>query len=132
MARIDTDSEAAALNAIRLEASRRGLYLWRNNSGALPDKNGRWVRFGLGNESKALNKEIKSSDLIGVCPYKIQPRDVGRTVGIFTAFEVKAPGWMAPANPAEEAQARFIDLINSLGGFGQFATGPYDIWKVAP
>jgi len=125
-------SEAAALQQIRLEASRRGLYLWRNNSGALYDKDGRLVRYGLGNESSKLNKEIKSSDLIGLFPYIIRPQDVGRTVGIFTAIEVKAPGWRAPSNPREEAQARFIALVEKLGGFGQFATGPYDIWKAGP
>ena len=59
-----TGSEAAGQQRIRLEAPHHGVRLWRNNVGALPDKYGNLVRYGLANESKAMNKKLKSADLI--------------------------------------------------------------------
>ena len=107
---------------IRLEASRRGCRLWRNNVGVAQYQDGRPVRFGLLNESKRMNEHIKSSDLIGIRPVLITPEHVGRTVGQFLAREVKRPRWTYRGTAREQAQLRFVELIRSFGGDACFAT----------
>lgn len=109
-------SEASVQNDVRLAAQRRGVYLWRNNSGVLEDRGGRPVRFGLGNDSARINKVLKSSDLIGIAPD-------GRMV----AIECKAPDWRGPRNERERAQAAFINLIRAQGGYAGFATCVNDL-----
>lgn len=121
-------SEASAQQLVRLEAPKHGVTLWRNNNGACYDQDGRLVRYGLANESKSMSDKIKSSDLIGATPVIIQPSDVGKRLAIFTSFEMKKPGWVFKGTKRELAQKKWIDLILSLGGIAQFATGPGDIW----
>lgn len=100
---------------IRYQASQLGWRLWRNNVGGLYDATGRFVRYGLCNESAQQNRKLKSSDLIGIRP--VQTLE-GRTIGQFVAIEVKAPGGFI-----EPAQQRFIDLVNALGGYGLISHG---------
>jgi hypothetical protein len=88
------------------------------------DLDGRMIRFGLANDSPALSKQIKSSDLIGITPYTITAADIGRLIGIFTSIEVKPPGWVYKGTPREVAQLAWINLILSMGGRARFATGP--------
>jgi len=116
------DSEARVQSEIRLEASEKGLRLWRNNVGALPDQRGVWVRYGLCNESKVVNQRIKSADLIGIRPIRITPQHIGQLIGQFVSREVKAPSWtMRPSDPHTEAQLHWAELIASLGGDACFA-----------
>lgn len=103
--------ENAVQAAVRAEAARLGCYLWRNNTGVLPDARGVPVRFGLGNDSSKVNKEIKSSDLIGIDRH-----------GRFVAIEIKAPGWTKPRNDRERAQERFLELVCCNGGIAAFVT----------
>lgn len=116
--------EAWAQSAIRLEAAQKGVYLWRNNVGALKDERGIPVRYGLANDNAQVNRRLKSSDLIGVRPLVIQAHMVGQTVGQFVAREVKKPGWVYRGDDREVAQATFIHLVQSVGGDAAFATGP--------
>lgn len=115
--------EAEAQVQIRLEASQKGLRLWRNNVGAGYLQDGSFIRWGLANESAQLNKHVKSSDLIGIRPVLITPEMVGRIIGQFVGREVKTPGWRYTATEREIAQKAWADLINSLGGDAAFATG---------
>ena len=86
--------------------------MWRNNSGAFEDKNGRWVRYGLANDSKNLNEVLKSSDLIGF-----------DDAGAFTAAECKHERWeYNPNDPREVAQLNFIMLVRRGGGRAGFIT----------
>lgn len=109
---------------IRYEATRYGVRLWRNNVGALRDERGVPVRYGLANDTVALNKSIKSADLIGIRPVTITPAHVGTVLGQFYSREVKAPGWSWGNTEREQAQLRWAQLINGLGGNAAFVTGP--------
>jgi len=116
-------AEAVVQQAIRLEASRRGMRLWRNNNGACVDNTGRMVRYGLGNDSSKVNSHIKSSDLIGITPVQV----AGRTLGIFTAIEVKRGGWKYKGTAREKAQLAWLELVTAMGGIGKFAAGVEDL-----
>lgn len=116
-------SEAAVQNAIRLEATRGGARLWRNNVGACKDERGRLIRYGLCNDSPQMNGHIKSADLIGIRPVLIADTMVGSTIGQFVAREVKAVKWKYRATEHEVAQLRFLELCTALGGDAAFANG---------
>lgn len=114
------ESEAAVQTRVRLEASRKGLRLFRNNVGATVDDRGNHIRYGLANESVQMNRVVKSSDLIGIRSVLIQSFHVGTVMGQFVAREVKAGGWKYRGNKHEEAQLAFINLINAMGGDAAF------------
>lgn len=117
------NNEAAVQAKVRLEASRLGGRLWRNNVGATMDERGNFIRYGLANDSKQMNEVIKSSDLIGIRPILITPQLVGCTIGQFMAREIKEPTWNYSATKREQAQLKFLELIKSMGGDASFATG---------
>ena len=121
-------SEAAAQSQIRLAAAQQGITLWRNQSGACYDDTGRLIRYGLANDSAQLNRRLKSSDLIGITPILIEPRHLGCRVGVFTAIEVKHPGWKRPGNDRERAQAEFIRIVREKGGLAGFATSVEELF----
>jgi hypothetical protein len=116
-------SESAVQSQVRLEASRLGLRIWRNNVGAMQDESGRVVRYGLGNDSHAVNKMLKSADLIGIRPILITDRHLGTTLGQFVSREIKPGGWRYTGTPREVAQLAWATLITSYGGDAAFATG---------
>ena len=77
--------------------------LWfRNNTGQLPDRNGRMIKFGLC---------VGGSDIIGGTPVTITPDMVGQTLLVFTAVECKT----AIGQPTD-AQVRFIAAVVRAGG----------------
>lgn len=115
-------SEAAIQSQVRLEASRTGSRLWRNNSG-VAERDGKPIRFGLCNDSAKLNRSIKSADLIGIRPVIITPDHIGHTLGQFLARECKRAGWKYTGTQRETAQLRFLNIVNALGGDGRFVTG---------
>ena len=116
-------SESGVLSDIRLEASQCGCRLWRNNVGATYTKRGDFLRYGLANDSEALNKAVKSADLIGIKPVFITPAHVGTIIGQFISREVKHPAWSYTGNERERAQLAWAEIINELGGNACFATG---------
>jgi hypothetical protein len=116
-------NEEYAKAEIRLEAGRKRIPLWRNNVGALADKDGRFVRYGLANDSAAVKARIKSGDLIGIRPVTVMPAMTGHVIGQFVSREVKAPGWHYTDTPREQAQLRWIHLVAANGGDACFATG---------
>jgi hypothetical protein len=125
-------SEAATQSRLRVAASSLGAMLLRNNNGACkeiredrngnPEPTGRMIRYGLGNDSKKLNDVWKSSDLIGITPMTVRPEHVGTMIGVFTAVEVKHPGWTRPENDRDRAQEAFLISVCQLGGIGMYAT----------
>lgn len=117
------ESETAIQTRIRLEASRLGLRLWRNNVGAGYMDDGAFIRFGLANDSKAMNERVKSGDLIGIRPVLIGPHHVGKIIGQFVSREVKRGDWKYRGTKREEAQLRWAELIVSMGGDACFTNG---------
>ena len=116
-------SESVVSKRIQLEASYKGVTLWRNNVGACQDKSGRVIRYGLANDSKKMNEHIKSSDLIGVRPVTITQNMVGGVIGQFVSREVKKGDWTFKGDAHELAQLRWLELVVSLGGDACFASG---------
>ncbi len=114
-----------------------GARLFRNNVGVLLDKTGRPVRYGLGNDSKAMNETIKSGDLIGWTPRLVTPDMVGSVVAEFLSVEVKADGWKFPRpGPTHDAkgrltayghalaQLRWAQMVRAEGGTAGFMIDP--------
>jgi len=124
-------SEAVVQQQVRLAHAPIGP-LWRNNSGACTDKTGRLIRYGLGNDSAQLNAKIKSSDLIGITPVNAYVEGRGWCVlGVFTAYEVKKPGWhQTPGDERASAQAKFHEIVRQAGGYAGFVTSVVDMWRV--
>lgn len=113
-------SEAATQAAVRLAAPHMGAALWRNNVGVLWDDTGRPVRYGLANDSKAVNKRTKSGDLIGIYPVAVTAQHVGRTLGVFVSIECKRGDWVWGNTPREVAQRHWVQLIQARGGLAGF------------
>lgn len=116
-------SEAATQAAIRLEAARKGVHLFRNNVGVLMDATGRPVRYGLANESKQVNDVCKSADLIGWRPVLIGPQHVGQVIGQFVSRECKRSGWHYTGDAHEQAQLAWAQLVAAGGGDAAFCSG---------
>jgi hypothetical protein len=117
-------SEAKVQSLVRLAAPGHGMRLWRNNVGVLKDERGVPVRYGLANDSPALNKRLKSSDLIGWRRLPITPAMVGYAVAQFVALECKHPAWRPSAHDERErAQGAWLALVTADGGYAKFVTG---------
>ena len=95
-------SEHEIQQRIRLVCGRGPVRLWRNNTGALVDQQGRFVRFGLCKGS---------SDLIGLRSMVVTPEMVGQRIAQFVALEIKAP--QGVVSPQQQA---FLRLVQQLGG----------------
>lgn len=119
--KVATEQDVGAL--VRVEMSKLGGRLWRNNVGAAHGLNGHFIRYGLANETAEMNAQLKSSDYIGLRPVEITGGMVGLTIGQFVARETKAPGWSFRGTEREIAQEKFISLVNALGGDAAFASG---------
>lgn len=116
-------NEKEATKRVKLIEAKNGARLFRNNLGAVYAQDGRFIRFGLANESAQMNAIIKSADLIGIKPIKITRDLVGATIGQFVSREIKKQNWHYTATDREKAQLAWINLINSLGGDACFSDG---------
>lgn len=127
-----TMSESAVASHIRLDAADIDIDLWRNNVGVLKDANGRPVRYGLCNDTKILNQEIKSSDYIGITKVNAYVEGIGWTIlGVFTAVETKAEDWkFCQTDERAVAQKKFHDIVRKAGGFAGFATCVADFRRI--
>ena len=84
-------SESHIVNACLITLSAAGCLVWRQNTGVLPDRQGRPIRFGLC---------VGSSDIIAIAPD-----------GVFVAIECKS----AIGQPTD-AQVRFLEAVRRQGG----------------
>lgn len=101
--------ELAIQNAIRIEHGAGPARLWRNNTGALRDQQGRLVRFGLC---------PGSSDLIGLRTRIITETDLGHRFAQFVAIEVKHQGRLT------DQQRAFLEMVTQAGGLAGVARSP--------
>ena len=108
-------NEAYVQNKIRLAVGSGDVRLFRNNTGALLDMQGRLVKFGLCKGS---------SDLIGFRSITITPDMVGQKIAVFSAIEVKDKG------KATVEQKNFINIINKAGGYAGVAKNVNDAKKI--
>ena len=108
-------NEAYVQNKIRLAIWSGDVRLFRNNTGALLDMQGRLVKFGLCKGS---------SDLIGFRSITITPDMVGQKIAVFSAIEVKDKG------KATVEQKNFINIINNAGGYAGVAKNVNDAKKI--
>lgn len=126
--------EEKANQDVRLRVTSWGMRMFRNNSGVLMNPNGVPVRFGLGNESKKINKVLKSPDLVGVYELEITPEMVGKKVAVFSGIEVKKKGFKEKENYNENSrefgQNNFIKLIKKFGGLAGFASCKEDVDRI--
>jgi len=122
-----SQTETEVQNDVLLVTSKQGSRMWRNNVGVAKRADGTPVRYGLANVTKAMNKNLKSSDLIGITPTIITQEMVGLTVGVFTAIECKKGDWKYTNTEREIAQDRYINLVKSLGGYACFCNNAEDL-----
>lgn len=121
----DDGSESRQQSLVRLEAAqKRSVYLFRNNVGAGMLESGSFIRWGLANDTPAMNMAVKSGDLIGFRSKLITSADVGTVVAQFVSREVKHATWRWHGTPEEQAQLKWAALINTHGGDAAICTGP--------
>jgi len=101
--------ETPVQNRCRLRLTKLGVLNFRNNTGALKDKAGRLVKFGL---------FTGSSDIIACKPVTITQDMVGKVIGQFTAIEVKCPG--KDVEPGGD-QDNFLKAVRAHGGLAGVA-----------
>lgn len=118
--------EAEVAQRVRLAADKDGVWLTRNNVGALMDTRRRLVRYGLANETPMQNRLMKSGDDIGIRPILIIPAHVGTTIGQFVSIEYKRAGWSYTGAGREAAQAAWARHVERLGGRAMFCSGVDD------
>ena len=105
-------SEQTIQQHIRLACSKGDCRLFRNNTGTLPDKNGRPVSFGLAKGS---------ADLIGWTTRTITADMVGQQVAVFTSIEVKtASGRLTPE------QRQWLTAVETAAGIAGVARSVAD------
>lgn len=118
-------TEGDVQNLIRCAAADMGHVLWRNNSGAATTDTGSFIRFGLGNDSKKLNKVYKSPDLVGI------RRAIGNLPLRPMLIEVKEPGWKFTGSEREKGQLNFMTHAASFGALCGFCQSVDDFRNIA-
>ena len=122
----DDTPEGIVQREVRLEAARLGKFLFRNNRGAGRIDDGRFIRWGLANDSKKVGDNWKSADLIGLETMFVSMEMVleaiaqglpGYKVGRFLSVEVKRGDWNGKCATVEElAQLKWATFVNNAGG----------------
>lgn len=98
-------------------AALMGVTLLRNNVGALQDKYGRWVTYGLG---------LGSPDLVGWESVVIGPEHVGQTFARFVGIEAKREA----GGTVSERQARYLEQLRQAGARAGVARSVEDLQAI--
>jgi len=102
------------MHRIQLAISNLGSRVFRNNCGALQNKLGQWIRFGVANPG--------GSDYIGWTPVVVTQAMVGKTIAAFLAIEIKSG-----SGKLTEDQENFIRVVNKNGGLAFLANEKTDL-----
>ena len=108
-------SESTVQRSIRLHLGKLRLPFLRYQVGTFLTMQGDPIHIG----------EKGVSDLIGITPHTITQEDVGKTIGVFTALEIKKPKGQTQKERREN-QGNYLRLINRLGGLGAIVKSPED------
>lgn len=108
-------SESAVQRSIRVRLSELKLPFLRIQVGTFLTMQGKPIHIG----------EKGVSDLIGITPHVITEADIGRTVGIFTALEVKQTGGHT-AKERKANQGAYLKMVNRMGGLGAIVKSEED------
>ena len=108
-------SESTVQRAIRHRLGKLRLPFLRYQIGTFLTMQGNPIHIG----------EKGVSDLIGITPHTVTQEDVGRTIGVFTALEIKKPKGQTAAE-RKKNQGNYLRLINRLGGLGAIVKSPED------
>lgn len=103
--------ESTILKDIMLKLSRGTSRLFRNNVGVLQDRDGRYVRYGVGGNG--------GSDLLGWDTIIVTHEHIGARLAVFCAVEVKKDG----ETPTPE-QLDFLAMVSAAGGRAGVARSP--------
>lgn len=130
-------SEASIVKQIQLAATKFGARLFRNNTAktwigqSVRYDRAMNVKVGPGDvvirHARRLHAGlcVGSSDLIGWTPKNITEDMIGQSLAVFTASEVKTEIGKATAE-----QLRFIDFVNSHGGYAGICRNADDFYKM--
>ena len=108
-------SESSIQRAIRAKLGTLRAPFFRYQIGTFIGSDGSFVHIG----------EKGVSDLIGMTQHTITQEDVGRTVAVFTALEVKTA-----KGAIRKEQAPFLRMVNRMGGIGAIVRSPEDAEEV--
>lgn len=129
--------EQGIQNLIRIFMSGIGITNWRNNTGTgWAGKSTKIARSGryqleagdvVVKNARPLRSGLckGSSDIIGLTPVFITQDMVGKTVGVFTAVEVKGK-----TGKPTEAQNNFIQIVKRHGGYAGIARNQEDVDQI--
>jgi len=98
-------NEATTQAAVRILASKEGAMFLRYQVGTFIALDGSYVDIGV--------KGV--SDLIGLIPHTVTQEDVGKTIGVFAAWEMKQVKDKT-SKKRKEDQGKFLRRVNALGG----------------
>lgn len=110
---------------VLMRASEMGARLFRQNVGMA------WVGKVIRNGHQVMVTEARpfhaglcegSSDVIGITPVIVTPEMVGKTVGVFTAYEMKT-GRLKTT----KQQDGFLAMVRRLGGIAKVVRSPDEI-----
>lgn len=128
-------TEAPVQASTRIEASRIGARLFRNNRGTFyamdavkrlialvikGDLAGARMQTGRQRIYSAGLEATGASDLVGDFPVTITPEMVGMTLAVAFYVEVKEPNWKKPSGETEMQQLNFITQANARGAIAFF------------
>lgn len=123
--------EAKAKEKVLLRANQWGCRMFKNNSGVAYTQNDRPVFFGLGNEGKKSDGDIRTPDDVGWTKVTITPEMVGKQVAVFTAIDSKKLGFTVKSNynpkSREYGQNKFFEIVKNAGGIAGFASCPEQV-----
>jgi hypothetical protein len=126
--------EGKASQNVKLRANELGCRLYKNNTGVAYNSENRPVFFGLGNEGKKGDDDIRTPDWIGWRNTIITQEMVGKSLPIFVAIDAKKVGFKQkiqyPVSSREHGQQKFFNIVDRFNGINGFAATAEDVDRI--